>query len=137
MTRNSVKFGYFILSNIFGDVAGGQKIIDLTLASVYTAGSALEFFVKLRLNFDYFRSQLFELCHIFDGCISCFNCGSLRHSDDQTCLGLIVLLYLYLITERMLEIIFCASGRFDFYYMICGFSIRFFPSYLLSHTTRA
>lgn len=53
MTRNSVKFGYFTLSNIFGDVAGGQKIIGFIFI----------------INF---RSQLFELCHIFDGSNRCF-----------------------------------------------------------------
>jgi hypothetical protein len=38
---------------IFGDVAGGQKIIGLTLASVYRIGSALEIFFQLGSNFDY------------------------------------------------------------------------------------
>jgi len=49
--------------------------------------------------------------------IGVFNCGSLQHSDDQTCIGLIVLLCLCPITKRMLEIIFMClrSVRFLLY----------------------
>ena len=84
MISNSVKFGYFILSNIFGDVAEGRKITGITLASIYRIGSALEFFVELRLNLIInFRSQLFEICHIFGGSLSSFNCGSLQHSGGR------------------------------------------------------